>query len=932
MGLGRGLFVVFFLVLFICFPGRSTMAFEGNLRAHFAFEGDFADAAGDFPAGQVIVGDKIGPRPGAVTAGPQFTEVSVHDPMVIRDHDTFYVFGSHLAAAKSKDLIEWQQISTHVHEGNPLVPNVYEEFGESLQWAGTDTTWAKSIIKLNGKYHMYYSVSTWGSPRSAIALATAEHIEGPYKYEGMILNSGLQGDQEGEEYIRTIHPNAIDPHVFFDHEGNLWMVYGSYFGGIHILKMDPETGRPYPGQGYGKRLAGGSHAPMEGPEIHYHPETGYYYLFVSFGTLASHGGYNIRVARSQNPDGPYYDPSGNDMREATGRAIQAYGARLIGNFRFAESKISYLSPGHNSYFYDAETGKGYIFFHARFPGKGEMHNLRVHQILMNAGGWPVCAPHRYAGETARAVLPEEVTGVYQYINHGKSISAAVNESVLIELEPGGVIAGAVEGEWKMTGDYTVDLTVDGRVYHGVFLEQWDDGLKEYVMTFSALSEEGVAVWGSRIQQADNPVVKNVRTADPAPLVYNGRFYIVCGQDEAATTEFDMYGWRLLSSADMKNWTDHGIIVRASDVDWLPPNRAWASQIVYRDGYFYFYVCGDGQIGVLRATEITGPYLDVNGKPLLTNADPWAPTMTIDPCVFIDDDGRAYLWYGLGRCCFVELNDDMISLKGPVRTVRNLPFYLEAPFVIKENGTYFLLYADGPWPSRIRYATSSSVHGPWTHRGVIGEPTGNGTNHPGAAFFNGEWWYVYHTEELSKGNPYSRSVCVDRMIIEGDTIKPVTYSSFWMDEEEAARPDPVQPVAGMYKRLQSFNFPNRYFRHDNRQLKIDVHFDPPADAQWKIVPGLAEAGEGYVSFASVDYPGYYIRQYNYFLRLDPDDGSDDFKADATFKIVPGWKDSNWVSFQSYKYPDRYIRHRNFLLFIDRILTDLDRQDATWRITD
>src|SRR5690554_479265 len=433
-----------------------------------------------------------------VSDGPEFTEVSVHDPMAVRDNDTFYVFGSHLAAAKSNDLIAWLQISTHVHDNNPLVPKVYQEFGESLEWAGTDTTWAKSIIKLNGKYHMYYSVSTWGSPKSAIALATADDIEGPYKYEGMILNSGLHGDQEGERYMRAIHPNAIDPHVFYDHKGKLWMVYGSYFGGIHILEMDAETGRPYPGQGYGKRLTGGSHAPMEGPEIHYHPETGYYYLFVSFGTLAAHGGYNIRIARAENPDGPYYDPSGNDMREATGRAIQPYGARIIGNFRFVESKIGYLSPGHNSFYYDSQTGKGYIFFHSRFPGKGEAHNLRVHQILMNSEGWPVCAPHRYAGETAGACSTEEVTGIYQYVNHGKSLSAVVNESVKIELAADGTIGGTVEGEWKMTGDYTFDLSIDGIVYHGVFLEQWDNGLKKYVMTFSALSEQGTAVWGSRV--------------------------------------------------------------------------------------------------------------------------------------------------------------------------------------------------------------------------------------------------------------------------------------------------------------------------------------------------------------------------------------------------------------------------------------------------
>jgi len=282
---------------------------------------------------------------------------------------------------------------------------------------------------------------------------------------------------------------------------------------------------------------------------------------------------------------------------------------------------------------------------------------------------------------------------------------------------------------------------------------------------------------------ENPIIKTVHTADPSPLVYNGRFYIVCGQDESGSSAFNMYSWRLMSSADMKTWTDHGVI--AKPTGWMPTNCAWASSLVYKNGKFYFYIATDWAVGVMTATSITGPYTDPLGKALISSSTTGHANRDIDPCCFIDDDGTAYLfWGGDCTCRYVKLNSDMISLSGSVMDVPGLTgsgyTYLEAPFVIKTNSTYFLLYADTPWPSKIRYATSSSIAGPWTHKGVIGAITGTGTNHEGAAYFNNQWWYVYHTEELSNGNPYSRSVCVDKMTISGSTISPITYTSFWMD--------------------------------------------------------------------------------------------------------------------------------------------------------
>lgn len=417
--------------------------------------------------------------------------------------------------------------------------------------------------------------------------------------------------------------------------------------------------------------------------------------------------------------------------------------------------------------------------------------------------------------------------------------------------------------------------------------------------------------------ADNPLFRNIRTADPSPFVYNDRFYIVCGQDEVSTSAFNMYSWRLLSSADMESWTDHGVIAQPADYSWMPDNCAWASCIVPLNDKFYFYTANDWQIGVLVADNVTGPYSDPRGGPLVDQNTSGHAARDIDPMCFIDDDGVAYLfWGGDGQCRYARLNSDMISLGGSIMDVPGLTGYLEAPFIIKANGTYFLMYADSPWPSNIRYATASSISGPWTYQGIIGTPTGNGTNHEGAAYFKNQWWYTYHTEELSNGNPYSRSVCVDPMTINGGTIEPITYSSFWLK--------------GICKRLQSYNYPDRYIRHYNFDVSIDADVSPIQDSEWRIVPGLADSSSGYVSFEAVNYPGYYLRHYNYDFELAEADGSDLFKADATFKQVTGLAGSGY-SFQSYNYPERYIRHYNYYLVLDPVSTDVEKQDATFVLT-
>jgi beta-xylosidase len=201
--------------------------------------------------------------------------------------------------------------------------------------------------------------------------------------------------------------------------------------------------------------------------------------------------------------------------------------------------------------------------------------------------------------------------------------------------------------------------------------------------------------------AENPIIQHMYTADPAALVYNGRVYIYTGHDEAAEggDSFVMRDWHVFSSSDMVNWTDHGAALRVSDFSWASAD-AWAGHCVYRDGKFYWYVpmshrtINGFSIGVAVSDSPTGPFQDARGSALITNNMTTDIDITwddIDPAVFIDDDGQAYLYWGNTNCRYIRLQNNMIETNGSIVTV-NLPGYTEGPWLHKRNGTYYLTYA------------------------------------------------------------------------------------------------------------------------------------------------------------------------------------------------------------------------------------------------
>lgn len=282
--------------------------------------------------------------------------------------------------------------------------------------------------------------------------------------------------------------------------------------------------------------------------------------------------------------------------------------------------------------------------------------------------------------------------------------------------------------------------------------------------------------------ADNPIVQTLYTADPAPMVHEGRLYLYTTHDEDVTVNnfFTMNDWRVYSTTDVVNWTDHGSPLHYRDFSWVR-GSAWAGQVIYRNNKFYFYVPvvrnnGGNAIGVAVSDSPIGPFEDAIGKPLVTS-----DCGDIDPTVFIDADNQAYLYWGNPNLCYVELNEDMISYRGGVNKVpmnvasfgqrgdnERPTSYEEGPWLYKRNDLYYMIYPGGPLPEHIAYSTSTSPKGPWVYQDVIMPAEGGSfTNHPGIVDFGGKSLFFYHNGALPGGGGFKRSVAVEEFTYTAD---------------------------------------------------------------------------------------------------------------------------------------------------------------------
>ncbi|KYF80710.1 hypothetical protein BE20_13595 [Sorangium cellulosum] len=325
---------------------------------------------------------------------------------------------------------------------------------------------------------------------------------------------------------------------------------------------------------------------------------------------------------------------------------------------------------------------------------------------------------------------------------------------------------------------------------------------------------------------DNPIIKydapdptsgpgdHIFTADAAAMVWNNKVYLYTGHDEQAegASGYRMFDYRLWTSSDMVRWENEGAVMRYDVFSWArggeSTGNANAGQVVHRDDKdgnpkFYFYAPVEGgqsgygiSIGVAVADKPEGPFKDARGVPLIFLADTQGTAehswRNLDPTVLVDDDGRVYMYWGNGVLYWVELEQDMIHLKGETYTtdgsgkmqnrslgsaqihvLKDIPSYTEAPFLSKHGSLYYLTYASG-FPETISYATSTSPEGPWQHRGVILDRVPNSdTIHQSLFDFKGASYLTYHNAGLPTGGSYRRSTCVDRAYFNDDgTLKKI----------------------------------------------------------------------------------------------------------------------------------------------------------------
>ena len=394
-----------------------------------------------------------------------FGERWVHDPSIIHAGDAFYTVSTHgyYQFRKSYDLISWEDegkscfdkesIARELKEGieycKASVPKTREE-GSNF--------WAPDIIKVGDKYRLYYAISSFGSPLSYIGMAESDKIDGEYHQKGCVVKS-----KEGVPF-----PNAIDPSAIRDKNGKFYLVYGSFFGGI-FLKELKKNGLAVD-EGYGIKLAGGDMEAIEGPCLLFNKENGYYYLFLSYGSLVD--SYNVRVARAKKITGPYIDPQGRRLDK-----VKDGGAIILTSYHFSHQKDTFTAPGHNDVLKFRKNC--FLAHHTRLNNDPSVSYLNIRQFAFNKFGWPVVFPSLYNGEKLRTVS-EDISGKYNVIKLNTHTTVATAESKLIDLKI------------KVDG-YFVEVEVEGEKYYGVAVKVLDAGEEKYAI--SAMNKKGYCVWG-----------------------------------------------------------------------------------------------------------------------------------------------------------------------------------------------------------------------------------------------------------------------------------------------------------------------------------------------------------------------------------------------------------------------------------------------------
>lgn len=687
---------------------------------------------------------------------------------------------------------------------------------KDCKW-GANLSWAPSIVRRNNKFYLYY-----GNGLDAIGVAVSDSPTGPFVDQNNtpIVDRNTPGVMPGSGNWGMW---CFDPGVFVDDDDQAYM----YFGGSHadnarVIKLKENMIEV---DGAAVKL----NTPGFFEASYMHKYNGKYYLSYA----GHHFSYpaNIEYVMSDKPmEG--FDNVG-----------------LV----LANPPVNDEKNNHHSIF--QFRGDWYIAYHNRQTAVNNkvadhkqrefMRSVAIDRLYYNVDG------------TIKQVIPT-VDGVVQleYFDPYKWTSAAImarshgvnttsdgkGGRYLSEIKDGSWIAlKGVDFSMRGAKRFIAKVASDGNggkievrlgdpggrligtidVNNTGGKQQWTEksclvsnavGIRDLYLVFRGQGNNlfTLAAWqfdqkNNYTATTNNPIIQTKLTADPAPLVHNGVVYLYTTRDQAdpenGMGRFRMRDWLLYTSTDMVNWTDHGVIASLDAFAWANhDNGAWAPECIERNGKFYLYCPLHGKgIGVLVADTPYGPFVDPIGKPLVYKG--W---QDIDPSILIDDDGRAYMYWGNPDLYYVKLNEDMISYSGEVMQDLSKPDnYQEGPWNYKRNGIYYLAYASTCCPEGMGYAMSDKPFGAWKAKGYIMDPDGRSSgNHPGIIDFKGKTYvfgfnYALHYATNTR-NVHSerRSVCVDEMIYNADgTIQKLPW---WNAEGLQESTGAINP----YKRVEA----------------------------------------------------------------------------------------------------------------------------------
>ena len=790
------------------------------------------------------------------------------DPAPLVSGDRMYVYTGHdednadffwmqeWRVYSTDDMVNWQD------HGSPLAL-------ESFSWAD-DRAWASQTIERNGKYYWYICAHSRLSRGMAIGVAVSDTPTGPFR------------DAIGKPLFENGSWDHIDPTVMIDDDGQAWLMWGnpqcyylklnedmiSYSGELGKLDM---TEAAFGGPMMKERQQGKTYKDsyVEGPWLmkmrsekrEVRNKKGAVNNDKRFALLYAAGGVpeHISYSTAPHPTGPW---------TYAGEIMPLSDTKSFTNHcGVADYK------GHSYFFY--HTGK--------LPGGGGFgRSVAVEEFKYNAdGSFPTILPtdegvkpvgefnpfRRVEAETmafSKGVKTEQndEVGVYvtdihngdwiklQNVAFGNKIPRVFTARVASGLRGGqieirldslkGRLLGTVNvpgtGGWEKWQTVTLDLDYSNitdidaptRTISGVTLPKTAD------LYFVFTGRKGPKLfnfdwWEMRgLEQVNMPLFQTKYTADPSPLVIGDTLFLYTSHDaspedipdanEKNSAGFFMYDWLLWSTTDMVNWTEHGAVASLKDFSWRGrENGAWAIQTVERDGKYYLYAPLHGHgIGVLVADSPYGPFKDPLGEPLVWQKEHWDD---IDPTVYTDDDGQAYMYWGNPHVYYTKLNKDMISTQGDIyvmnqqdgkmRPVKEegakinlrvpwsqkanwaLQHYQEGPWLYKRSkgqgagSKYYLAYATTCCPEALGYAMSDSPTGPWVEKGYIMEPTQRDRgNHPGICDFKGHSYVFGQNYDLMHLETFvhheRRSVSAQEITYNADgTINKLPY---WLDQQ------------------------------------------------------------------------------------------------------------------------------------------------------